>query len=112
MDLIGQLSNPSEKLETLLSLELSGARAEPRPEAPRVRKHRLGAVRDTMIAVLEEAGGPVRTAVIYEQVVERLGEPKPTYRHVRDFLSHRSRGDDPLFARSGYGLYALRDRID
>jgi hypothetical protein len=63
-----------------------------------------------MIAVLDEADEPLRTHVIYDCVVERLGEPKPTYGHVRDFLSHRSRGDRRLFERLGYGTYRLPRR--
>jgi hypothetical protein len=53
------------------------------------------------VAVLAENGGELRVAQIYEQVAERLGEPAPSYDHVKDFLNHRSRGDRQLFVRLG-----------
>jgi hypothetical protein len=56
-----------------------------------------------MIAVLAEAGGELRVGQIYQQV----GEPVPSYDHVKDFLNHRSRGEKRLFARLGYGIYRL-----
>ncbi len=60
-----------------------------------------------MIAVLAESGGELRVGQIYQQVVLRLGEPAPSYDHVKDFLNHRSRGDRRLFVRLGYGVYRL-----
>ena len=107
MDLVGQLANPDRKLSGFLNLPIPEAEGRPRRPVKRVARHRLGDVRDAMIAVLAEAGGPLRTAVIYERVVARLGEPAPTYMHVKDFLSHRSRGDKQLFVREGYGRYRL-----
>jgi hypothetical protein len=65
-----------------------------------------------MVAVLAESGSELHVAQIYEQVVERLGVPAPSYDHVKDFLNHRSRGERPLFVREGFGRYRLLESED
>jgi hypothetical protein len=58
--------------------------------------------RYAVIAVLTEAGEPLRTAEIYERVVKRLGVPV-TYGNVKDFLGARSHPPRQLFERVGWG---------
>ena len=111
MVLTGQLCNPTKSLQFILSLPFPD---QARRSACRVLKRpvvrRCGDVRDAMIAVLSEEGGPLRVAEIYERVDQRLAGPV-RYEHVKDSLSHRSRGEKQLFERLGHGLYRLRAEL-
>jgi hypothetical protein len=113
MDLLGRLSNPSPKVLAVLDLSLPAARPARKRAAKPESQLRVGDVRDAMIAVLAEAGKPLRVSVIHERVVQKLGEPV-TYGHVKDFLSVRSRGleEKRLFAKAGSGRYLLHGSVD
>jgi hypothetical protein len=110
MDLIGQLSNPPALLKRVLDVPVPQGRVEQVAALRAGPRRRLGDIRHAIVAVLAEEGGPLRVAEIYERVVARLDEPPPSYLHVKDSLSHRSRGSEPLYERLGYGLYQLDSR--
>jgi len=111
VELTRQLYNPSTTLQNLLNLPLPAASDAPaRSLKPLVRQRRLGDVRDAMIAVLREEGGPLKTAEIYDRVGQKLEAPIG-YQHVKNFLNHRSRGERQLFERVGFGRYRLLDQF-
>jgi hypothetical protein len=106
VDLSGQLHNLPKSVEYLLSLPVPAFSEVPGRGVNWVVKHRLGDVRDSMIAVLREEGDWLPVAEIYRRVNQRL-DGQVSYSHVRDYLNHRSRGEKKLFERKGHGLYGL-----
>lgn len=107
MELTGQLYNLSKSLQIILSLPLpASSEKSARVVKSLVRQRRLGDVRDAMIAVLSEQDESLRVAEIYERVQQKLEGPV-SYQHLKDFLSHRSRGEKQLFEREGWGRYRL-----
>ena len=107
MHLVGQLSNPSPRLMTILSL--SPGRVKPdvsRRQSPLPGRRRLGngVVQRAIVRVLTEAGGPMRTGAIQAGVEDLLGHPV-----AKESVSWTLRHSKTRrFECVAYGTYRLR----
>jgi len=109
--LVGQLSNPSSRLQSILDLpasrvKLTTARAQPQPEQRRLGN---GVVQRAIVRVLGDADGPMRTGEIQAGVERLLGHPVAK-ESVSWSLRTGSRGKKPRFERISYATYRHRER--
>jgi hypothetical protein len=108
MDLIGQYSNPSGPLKTLLAVASAAPDGLSRPITPsrsRPPELRLGAIKRTVLSVLSDADGPIRARDVHASVVERLRRTV-SYDNVRKVLSVAARDPSSGVARTQRGRYA------
>lgn len=110
MHLVGQLSNPSPSLRSILDLSESSVK----PKAPQSRplpreSKRLGngVVQRAIVKVLAAADRPMRTGEIEAAVERLLGHPVGR-ESVSWSLRMGSRGPKPRFERVAYATYRLR----
>jgi hypothetical protein len=106
---VGQLSNPSQGLQSIL--DLSENRVKPRPSQPQWQpaQRRLGngVVQRAVMQVLGDADGPMRTGEVQAGVERLLGHPVAK-ESVSWSLRTGSRGAKPRFECVGYATYRLR----
>jgi hypothetical protein len=106
MHLVGQLSNPSPRLQSIL--DLSGSRVKPKIMQSRsqLAQRRLGngVIQRAVIRVLGDADEPMRTGEIQAGVERLLGHPVAK-ESVSWSLRTGSRGAKPRFERVGYATY-------
>lgn len=111
MDLAGQCWKPSVKASwERLATVLDRLREEPahEREAPRPRQaRRPGQVLALVLAILEEAEGPMRGCEVRDLVVARLGEPV-SWSSIRNALAYATDRPQYRIARVGWGLYEAR----
>jgi hypothetical protein len=101
-ELQGSLGRLAEKLAALRASD-----ALPRAITSRRRRaRRPGWVRDAIVRVLADHGGPMRTTHIHTAVEALLGEPVSAD-SVSWVLSSNVRGPAPLFVRVARGRYIL-----
>lgn len=109
MQLVGQLSNPSSRLRTVLDAFPDGLRKQghgPIVPQPMMRKLGNGVVQRAVVQVLATAGQPLRLADVQAAVEELLGQ-SVSRNSVGWCLSTGARGDEPRFERVGHGCYQL-----
>lgn len=101
-ELQGSLGRLAEKLARLRASEVP-----PRAITSRRRRaRRPGWVRDVVVRVLADHGGPMRAAHVHTAVEALLGEPVSSD-SVSWVLSSDVRGPSPLFVRVARGRYSL-----
>jgi hypothetical protein len=109
MDLSGAFSNPRHQVELprlaalqarLLALTLLN------PKTPCSPPRRIGAVIDTITAVLELAEQPMRARDIHIAAEEPLGRPIK-WTSVKATLAEHACGPRPRFQRTGHGRYRI-----
>jgi hypothetical protein len=110
MHLVGQLSNLSPRLQSILDLPAS--RVKPRATKtqlqPVMRKLGNGVVQRSIVNVLSAAGSPMRRADIRTAVERQLGQ-SVSKESVSWCLRMGIKGPSPLFERVAHGVYRLRD---
>jgi hypothetical protein len=109
MDLIGQLHNPSLKLQDCLDLriERGSARSIHRPRRAAARSN-ARVVRKALIEILKEDGFfALRLTELKRRVESRIGESVSPAR-FKDYVNEQSRGRKAILERVGYGQYRLR----
>lgn len=93
-----------------LARKLSGLRASDAPlrvvTSRRRRARRPGWVRDAVVRVLADHGGPMRVTSVHAAVEALLGEPVSSD-SVSWALASDVRGPAPLFVRVARGRYVL-----
>jgi hypothetical protein len=77
-----------------------------RPRTARPQPSRIGAVIDTVTAVLELAEKPMRACDIHAATEELLGRPIK-WTSVKATLAGHARGPRPRFQRTSYGRYRI-----
>jgi hypothetical protein len=106
MHLVGQLSNPSPRLQSIL--DLSANRVKPSARQPRSQptQRRLGngVVQRAVMEVLCAADGPMRTGAVQAGVEQLLGHPVAK-ESVSWSLRMGSRGKQPRFECVAYTTY-------
>jgi len=110
MHLIGQLSNPSPSLRSILDLSMSGVKSKVRASWPlRPAPQRLGngVVQRAVVQALSAADRPMRTGEI-QAGVERLLGHRVAKESVSWVLRTGSRGEKPRFERVAYATYRFR----
>jgi hypothetical protein len=113
LGLRGRLSNPEFKdlLQSLTNLKVSKVPAKRRKE-PNGRsdgRREFGSVSGAIVQVLAQGGTEMRLRDIHAEV-EKLLAGAVSLGSVADYLGVRSRGSKPLFERTRYSYYRLRDR--
>jgi hypothetical protein len=110
--LVGQLSNPSGPLETVLEAA-GGALRQPaglrRPNAVEPASRRLGngVVQRAVVKVLVAASGPMHSADVHQAVEHLLGR-SVSEDSVSWSLAADARSKEPRFERTTRGHYQLR----
>jgi hypothetical protein len=108
--LVGQLSNLSPRLQSILDLPES--RVKPRTMKaqlqPAMRKLGNGVVQRAVVNVLSAADCPMRRADIRSAVERQLGQPV-SKESVSWCLRMGIEGPSPRFERAAHGVYRLRD---
>jgi hypothetical protein len=108
MRLVGQLSNPSPRLQSIL--DLSSIRFKPevqvQSESPQ-RRHGNGVVQRAVMRVLSDADGPMKTGAVHAGVEALLKHPV-SKESVSWVLRMKSRGEDRRCERVAYATYCLR----
>jgi hypothetical protein len=79
------------------------------PKSTHPPPRRVGAVIDTITAILEHADQPMRTRDIHTTAEELLGRPIK-WTSVKATLAEHVRGPRPRFQRTGYGRYRIASR--
>jgi hypothetical protein len=116
MHLVGQLSNPSSGLRTVLDAFPDGLRGScgrsHGPIVPQPVMHKLGngVVQRAVVKVLAAADQPLRRADVQAAVEELLGQ-SVSQDSVSWCLSAGARGKEPRFERIARGCYRLRRPI-
>lgn len=110
MDLVGRLSNPelTTSFQSLTAHDWTQGERRRRfatPGAPDGRR-KFGTVRDSIVAVLEEAGSELRVRDIHQRVEQLLGEPVAGS-SVKNYLHKAARRKVPLFEYRGRRGYRL-----
>ena len=109
MELNGACSNPRLQVElprlTALQARLHDL-ALADPKTPRPPPPRIGAIVDTITAVLELADQSMRARDIHSAAEELLGEPIKRS-SVKATLATHASGPHPRFQRTGYGRYRI-----
>ena len=109
MKLNGACSNPQLLLE-LPRLAALQARLHSmsllNPKTPCSPTPKIGAVIDTISAVLEHAEQPMRARDIHSTAEEPLGRPIK-WTSVKATLADHARGPRPRFQRTGHGRYRI-----
>src|SRR6266851_1524611 len=116
MDLVGRLSNHDltallQRLTTLDWRQDSSRHRHREDVAPDGRR-KFGAVRDAIVAVLEQADGELRVREIHAGVEARMGEPV-SRGSVKSYMRAGCQRKAPLFeylGKRGYRLTAKRLR--
>jgi hypothetical protein len=109
MRLVGQFSNPSSRLQTVLEAFPDGSSAPgTTPTAPDFGMQKLGngVVQRAIVKVLASADLPMRARDIWSAVERLLGHSVPQ-NSVWWALSVGAKGERPLFERVAYGSYRL-----
>jgi hypothetical protein len=109
MHLVGQLSNPSPRLQSILDLPASRVKPKTRQAQPQPAQRCLGngVVQRAVMRVLGDAGGPMRTGEVQAGVECLLGHPVAK-ESVSWSLRTGSRGATPRFECVAYATYTLR----
>jgi hypothetical protein len=110
MHLVGQLSNPSPRLQSILDLSASRVKRKTTRAQSQPPQRRLGngVVQRAVIRVLSDAGGPMRTGEVQAGVERLLGHPVAK-ESVSWSLRMGSREAKPThFERVSYGRYRLK----
>jgi hypothetical protein len=107
MQLIGQLSRPSPRLQAALDPhDASDASYTPISPGPARRRLGNGVVQRAVFSVLAETGGPMRLADIQADVERLLGQPV-SMESVSWSLRVDANGERRCFERVERGLYRL-----
>ena len=110
MHLVGQLSNPSDGLVSILDLSRGRVKrrtsllSPPRPVALRLGN---GLVRRAVIDVLAYAGRPMRQSEVHAALEALLGH-RVSRNSVSSCLAAGARAREPQFVRIARGRYKLR----
>jgi hypothetical protein len=110
MHLVGRLSNPSSRLQSILDLSRIGVKPKEgrsRPSPPAPRRLGNGVVQRAIAQVLRAADEPMRTGEIQAGVERLLGHPVAK-ESVSWSLRTGSRGDEPRFEQVAYATYRLQ----
>jgi hypothetical protein len=108
MRLVGQLSNPSSRLQVVLDVPGGSHSLSPRPSVlePVTRGLRSGAIQRAVGIVLTATGQPMRVAEV-QAAVEELLNQTVSKDSVNWCLSTGARGAEPRFERVARGCYRL-----
>ena len=107
MRLVGQLSNPSSRLQSILDLSASRVKSQVSQSTllrPAPRRLGNGVVKRAVIRVLGEAAKPMKTGEVRAAVEELLGHPVSP-ESVSWVLRMESRGERPRFECVAYATY-------
>jgi hypothetical protein len=110
--LVGQLSNPSQSLLSILGLPMGRVKRQvqqPFSLQPAPKRLGNGVVQRAVVQVLTEANGPLRTGEV-QAGVERLLRRPVAKESVSWSLRTGSCGEDSRFERVGYATYRLATR--
>lgn len=109
MHLVGQLSNPSSRLQSVLDLPASRVKAQLRQEQSQLAQRRLGngVVQRVVMRVLGSADRPMRTGEVQAAVERLLGRPVAK-ESVSWSLRMGAQGAKPRFECVAYSTYRLR----
>jgi hypothetical protein len=109
MHLVGQLSNPSARLQSILDLSASRVKVRATQPQSQAALSRLGngVVQRAVMRVLGDAGGPMRTGEVQAGVERLLGRPVAK-ESVSWSLRTGSRGATSRFECVAYATYRLR----
>ena len=109
MHLVGQLSNPSRRLQSILDLPASRVNSRATQPRSQAASRRLGngVVQRAVVRVLGDADGPMRTGEVRAGVERLLGHPVAK-ESVSWSLRTGSRGGTPRFECVAYATYRLR----
>jgi hypothetical protein len=111
MHLVGQASNPSSRLQSILDLPASRVTTRAAQPQSQAASRRLGndAVQRAVVRVLDDADGPMRTGDVQAGVERLLGHPVAK-ESTSWSLRTGSRGAAPRFECVAYATYRLRPR--
>lgn len=107
--MVGQLSNPSPRLRSILDLSASRVKRRTTQPGSQPAQRRLGngVVQRAVMQVLGDAYGPMRTGAVQAGVERLLGHPVAK-ESISWSLRTGSRGERPYFERVAYATYRLR----